>query len=406
MNKFKDEVMESILDSATGLFEAGLISENEMNRYNDACLNPIGENCSGGSGIDSDNIHAPNFKHKSLWTGDNLEIMRKLNSNCVDLIYLDPPYRRGANFVKRDNNLVVKNDFKDYWPLDDINLENIELLKRNFSRLHTVILTAPTNSDKAYLSAMAIRLLEMKRILKFTGSIYLHCDPNISHWMKVMMDTIFGKKNFRNEIVWNTSNATIAKKRFKKSHDVILYYSMSSDYVFNTQYQYTSKPKKPYKSRLFALKGKKRKQLLVYDRGKASKEIASGKYDDILYIKYTPGTPISDYWSDISSLNPRSKEYTVYPGQKPMSLLERIIKTSSDPGDLVFDPFCGTGTTLIAAHKLNRKWAGIDISPLSLEILNHRLKNELPVRTASVKLQMDTPERTDLGKINSQPLVQ
>ena len=246
----------------------------------------------------------PNWKDKTIWTADNLHVMRGMNSESIDLIYLDPPFNSKRNYAAPIGSKAAGAEFKDTWTLDDVDVEWVNLIGQKHPALHRVLLAAMTNSDKSYLAYMAVRILEMRRILKSTGSIYLHCDPTMSHYLKLVMDAIFGKKNFRNEIVWCYSGGGVPRKDFPRKHDVILRYGKSERLVFNAE-------RKPYKENTQAV-------------GKHS--TLSGGAD----IDLERGTPVTDWWSDIKTVTGWSPENEFYPTQKPLALLERIIKSSSD----------------------------------------------------------------------------
>jgi len=208
---------------------------------------------------------------------------------------------------------------------------------------------------RAYLAFMAPRLAEIWRLLKLNGSVYLHCDPHASHYLKSVMDVIFGAQNFRNEIVWCYAGGGIPRKDFPRKHDVLLRYARGKNAVFNTEYR-------PYGEH--NVTGKR-----FTDRGGTRA------------LEYREeGTPINDWWTDIKPLINLSKERLGYPTQKPRALLERIINVSSHPGDIVFDPFCGCGTALDAAHGLNRRWVGIDLTVLALEPMERRLSERYQLR--------------------------
>jgi len=169
---------------------------------------------------------SPNFANQTIWTGDNLPIMRGMNSSCVDLIYLDPPFNSKANYAAPIGSRAAGAAFKDTWSLADVDVEWINLIESKHPRLYRVLLAAMTRSDKAYLVYMAVRILEMRRILKPTGSIYLHCDPTMSHYLKLVMDSVFGKRSFRNEIVWcYTGPGSPGMRQFNRKHDTIFWYS-------------------------------------------------------------------------------------------------------------------------------------------------------------------------------------
>lgn len=272
----------------------------------------------------------PNWADKTIWTEDNLPVMRGMNSESIDLIYLDPPFNSNANYAAPVGSKAAGAEFKDTWTLRDVDIAWLDLIEAKRRQLHRVILSAMSKSDRSYLIYMAARLLEMERLLKPTGSVYVHCDPTMSHHLKLMMDAIFGRKQFRNEIAWCYKwGGSNSKKNFKKKHDVILRYSKSNAYTFNL------------------------KDILVYG-------------DKSGWSDATRGRIPNDWWADIPSLNTQAKERTGYPTQKPLALLERIIKASSNEDDMVFDPFCGCATTMVAADRLQRRWIGIDISPKRL----------------------------------------
>ena len=174
----------------------------------------------------------PNFLNSTIWTGDCLGIMRGMNSACVDLIYLDPPFNSNANYAAPIGSEAAGAAFKDTWSLLDVDVEWINLIASKHPALHRVLLAAMSDSDKSYLAYMAARVLEMHRVLKPTGSIYLHCDPTMSHYLKLVMDAIFGRKAFRNEIAWCYTGPGNVKRYFPRKHDVILFYARSSETTF------------------------------------------------------------------------------------------------------------------------------------------------------------------------------
>ncbi len=181
----------------------------------------------------------PNWKNKTVWTGDNLPIMRGMNSDCVDLIYLDPPFNSKANYAAPIGSIAAGAEFKDTWSLNDIDIAWLDLIESKHRALSRVIQAAMTDSDKSYLIYMAVRLLEMHRILKNTGSIYLHCDPTMSHYLKLVMDAVFGRGGgnggLRNEIVWAyTGPGSPNMRQFNRKHDTILWYSKSNSWKFNS----------------------------------------------------------------------------------------------------------------------------------------------------------------------------
>ena len=301
-----------------------------------------------------------NFENRTLYTADNLDIMRGLNSETVDLIATDPPFNSKKNYAAALGTKAAGATFTDTWSLDDVKKEWVEALQSDNTATWSAITAAGYihgESSQAYLTYMAIRLLEMRRILKPTGSIYLHCDPTMSHYLKALMDAIFGRANFRNEVIWCYTSGGVSKRWFGKKHDVILFYSKSKAYNFNVQYR-------PYSE------GTVQRGLTQYKK-RLNKDYSLRK----------EGAVENDWWSGIQPiLSPTSKERQGYPTQKPLKLYSRIIKTSSNEGDMVLDPFCGCATTCVAAERLGRRWAGIDVEEKARELVVNRLREEVYVQ--------------------------
>ncbi|MBC6444582.1 MAG: HNH endonuclease [Alphaproteobacteria bacterium GM202ARS2] len=326
----------------------------------------------------------PNWKNKTIFTGDNLDIMRCMNSETVDLTYLDPPFNSNANYAAPIGSQAAGAEFKDTWGLSDIDLAWHGMIAEDHPGLYMLLLTtreAHGDSMMSYLIYMAIRILEMRRILKPTGSIYLHCDPTASHYLKLVMDCVFGKENFRNEIVWCYAGGGVPRNDFARKHDIVLRFSKSREVLFNVQYR-------PYTEG-------------TLQRGRTQNK---GKYFDQGLRK--EGTPLNDWWIDVPKItSPTDPEKIGYPTQKPIALLDRIIKASSNPGDIVFDPFCGCATTCVTADRLQRQWVGIDISPKAADLVVQRLAADAPAGpfkgTQSLLHDIihrtDIPVRTDLG---------
>ena len=315
-----------------------------------------------------------NIKPKTIFTGDNLPIMRGINSESVDLIYLDPPFNSNTNYAAPIGSKAAGAEFKDTWTLDDIDNAWLDLIETKYPVLNRVIHAAMTNSDKSYLIYMAARLLEMKRILKDIGAIYLHCDTTMSHYLKLVMDAVFGKGNFRNEIVWHYYNvASTSRKFIGRKHDTIFFFAKSDATSFNWDSM-----REPYSSDSNWVK-------------------ASGSYGDSRYSPNEKGKLMHDVWR-IPTINNMAKERTGYPTQKPLALLDHIIKASSNEGDVVFDPFCGCATTLVAADRLQREWIGIDISEKAAELVVDRIKGDQGL-FQDIIARTDIPKRTDLGDI-------
>ena len=309
-------------------------------------------------------MNAPNIANRTIFTGDNLPIMRGINSESVDLIYLDPPFNSNRNYAAPIGSPAEGAGFKDIWTLDDIKEVQVEELKSVNYGLHAAITTARYTSGPAmtaYMTVMGIRLLEIHRLLKPTGSVYLHCDPTASHYIKGMMDAVFGARNMITEVIWGygtPSGGRASGKRPVKGHDTILAYARNySRHTFNRIHlPYNS----DYVTRWFRHTDDTGRQYRTRKRG-----------DQIVrqYLDESPGAPLSNTWTDIRQLYGSAgwfptnrQEITGYPTQKPLSLLERIISISSNEGDFVLDPFCGCATACIAAERLERQWAGIDIA--------------------------------------------
>ena len=381
----------------------------------------------------------PNFTNRTVWVGDNLHIMRGINSECIDLIYLDPPFNSNQDYAAPIGSIAAGAAFKDTWTLSDIDVhEHGELADRN-PAAYTVIEAARSASGKSmmsYLIMMAVRLIEMERILKPTGSIYLHCDPTASHYLKLILDTIFGGQNYRNEIVWKRTSSHNDAKRFGKIHDVILYYAKyakevsftpvyvdySEDYLSekfkqdengrwykleNLTAPYRGGPsgrfefhgKVPGPTRMWSKNEETMERLWQEGRIKIGKD-GKPRLDGLIeYLDEKKGMPVQDWWDDILRVGNTSKERLGYPTQKPISLLERIIKASSNEGDVVFDPFCGCATTLVAADRLDRDWAGIDLSPLAVKLVDERISEDRGALWGGANVVEQAPQRTDLGDL-------
>ena len=361
----------------------------------------------------------------TLFYGDNLFVLREhIPSESIDLVYLDPPFNSSRNY-----NVLFKDEhgtdseaqitaFEDTWHWNlaaeqtyaELLTEAPDHIAKMIESLRGFI---GENQMMAYLVMMTVRLVELHRVLKPTGSIYLHCDPTSSHYLKIIMDTIFSPLNFRNEIIWKRANAHNDPKKYGRISDTILYYSKTANPIWNTQYTpyrdeyYESHYKKdengrfyrtvpldaprhgegssaliyewhgklPAPSRTWAVRREimeeyERKGQLVYTR--------TGTPTLLQYADVMPGVPLQNIWTDIPPVNPQAHERLGYPTQKPLALLDRIIQSSSNPGDVVLDPFCGCGTAIASAQKLGRKWIGIDITHLSIALQKYRLEAMFP----------------------------
>ncbi len=296
-----------------------------------------------------------------LYLGDCLDVLRnelEIKPESVDLIYIDPPFnsKRNYNVFFDDKEIQTQRmAFEDTWSLHSVSKSLTELDTLHHDKLLNLLNAYRDIAPQVfpYLVMMTLRIIELHKVLKPTGSFYLHCDPTASHYLKTVCDAIFGVKNFRNEIIWSYRRWTGKAKKFQNLHDVILFYTKSNDYLFNVLYtDYTEKSlhrKKNYHTRI------KNNEVYVTSIDKK-------------------GVRENDVWQ-IQLLNSQSKERLGYPTQKPKSLLERIIKASSNESDIILDAFCGCGTTIDTAESLNRQWIGIDIAPFAVSLIKRRLQD-------------------------------
>ncbi|MBC6436558.1 MAG: HNH endonuclease [Rhodobacteraceae bacterium] len=329
-----------------------------------------------------------NWANRTLYHGDNLPILRAMNSESVDLIATDPPFNKGRDFHATPDSLAAGAKFQDRWSWEqDVHQSWIDQLTDDWPRLTGAIESVrTTHSDSmgAYICFMAVRLLEMHRILKDTGSIYLHCDPTASHYLKAVMDAIFGWKQFMNELIWcYPPKGRAPRFGFHKKHDVIFYYRKTLEGKFN--HQYTSL--NDYQIAKFSKKD---------EDGRSYKEFKGRR----TYLDQSPGRPVPSWWADIGQAAQSKKEFTGYPTQKPIVLLERIIKASSDESDMVLDPFCGCATTLVAAENLQRQWVGIDIWKGAHEMVRKRMADATGF-FGKVTFTDIPPVRTDDGEASA-----
>ncbi len=359
-----------------------------------------------------------------LYYGDNLDILREhVPDESVDLVYLDPPFNSNASY-----NVLFREQSGEESPAQIMAFTDTWEWTQESERTYTQEIienpgTPPSvkemvaafrqfigsNAMMAYLVMMAPRLVELRRVLKPTGSIYLHCDPTASHYLKLLMDAVFGTVNFRSEITWRrTTSHNDAVRNYGALGDIILFYSKTEGFLFNVQhtaysqdhldniYKYTDENGRRYgtdnlrspgprPNLTYEYKGYKphpngwtvslerMKQLdaegrLHFPRSK------QGRIRKKVYLDEMPGVPVGNIWDDVRPISSHSKERLGYPTQKPLALLERIIQASSNEGDVVLDPFCGCGTAVAAAEKLNRQWIGIDITHLAVALMKNRLK--------------------------------
>ena len=330
-----------------------------------------------------------NVVNRTLFTGDNLDIMRGMNSDCVDLIYLDPPFNSNQTYAAPIGSKAAGAAFKDTWTLDDVDLAWHGQIAEDHPELYAIIDAAGVchgKSMKAYLIMMGVRLLEMRRILRDTGSIYLHCDPTASHYLKMVMDAVFGADSFRNEVIWHYRRWTAGNKNFQRMHDVILRYTRSDKATFNVQFEpYGDWIKKDYK-------------YVDPNTGKRWRwHTVKGKRYKVFLDDPDRGVKLNDVWI-MPHLGSTAKERLGYPTQKPLTLLNRIISASSNIGDVVLDPFCGCATACVAAEHLQREWIGIDLSEKAADLVRDRLSDASGI-FGRITHRHDIPVRTDVKSI-------
>ena len=308
---------------------------------------------------------AANWKNRTVFTGDNLDVLRGMNSESVDLVYLDPPFNSNRSYSAPIGSEAAGAAFKDAWSLSDVDEAWHGEIADREPALYAVIDAAGLahgKGMKAYLIMMVVRLLELRRLLKQNGSIYLHCDPTASHYLKMAMDCVFGKENFRNEIVWHYYNKYSAgKSAFGRNYDQILFYAASKKTAFTPLREKRDAPVR---------------QLVRQNVGGVLKNKRDSEGN--LMYRVVDDKKVDAVWR-IPCVQPASKDYTGYPTQKPLALLERIIKASSDEGGVVLDPFCGCATALVASERLGRQWVGVDLSPLAVSLVKQRLQRHAGV---------------------------
>lgn len=365
-----------------------------------------------------------------LHFGDNLEVLRSgaVRPESVDLIYLDPPFNSNATYSmlfrepEGARSQAQIEAFEDTWSwgqeaeeaYDDVLMgENQRLSKL----VHALRDTLGENSMMAYLAMMAVRLVELHRVLKKTGSMYLHCDPTASHYLKLVLDAVFGTENYRAEIIWKRYGAHSNSGGYGRVHDTIFFYSKSAKFTFNKQHEpygedyvrerfrftdpdgrrwaeqnLANPAKRPNLTYAFAAKngvtykpppnGWKYTRERMQELDDQNRLHYPAKGDGRLRLKNYQderlGVPVQDIWTDISVIGGTSPERLGYPTQKPVALLERIIAASSNEGDVVLDPFCGCGTAIHASQRMNRKWIGIDITHLAISLIESRIVSAFP----------------------------
>ena len=397
-----------------------------------------------------------NISNQTIFTGDNLEVLEGINSNTIDLIYLDPPFNSNADYGAPIGGKKIEKIFKDIWTLQDVDLVWWGLIKEKHKALYVYLDAVDklhSKKLKSYLIYMAVRLIEMQRVLKPTGSIYLHCDQHASHYLKPLMDAIFKHKNFRNEIVWQrTAGKGLNPTKFLSNTDHIFLYGNGGKSVWNQPYiDYPEgygddwKDDKKYgkwkPDNLTGGKGGSEEAYMPFNgalppagrawapprREKFPKEVnfptgyenmsvqeklktldelgmihwsRNGKPTYKKYRKTLKGIYRSNLITDIPPV--RGEEDTTYPTQKPLALLQMLIKAASNPKDMVLDPFCGCATTCVAAEFEDREWVGIDVSPKAADLVRQRLGARLD--TFTYANLHESPERDDYKKAEILPL--
>ena len=331
-----------------------------------------------------------NIEPRTVFCRDNLDVLHGMNSACIDLIYLDPPFNKKKTFAAPLGSSAEGAAFSDIFRQEDVKDEWLLTIKEDQPALHVFLeavkgIEGRTSYNFCYLAYMAIRLIELHRVLKDTGSLYLHCDPTMSHYLKILLDIIFGEAGFRNEIVWYYKNASRGKRINAKSHDIILWYSKSSAWVYNREQILQA-----FESGMTEWRHR--------SGGQQGKSMPQGKTPDDVIV--------------LPALNAMAKERSGYPTQKPLALLDRIIVASSNVGDVVLDPFCGGATTMVSAERLQRQWIGIDVSHKAYELVTERLQDTLdevallanPQEASGktrwgdvISFSTSPPKRTDVG---------
>lgn len=369
----------------------------------------------------------------TLYYGDNLDVLREyIKDESIDLVYLDPPFNssRGYNVLFEEHQVESEAQiraFEDTWHWDtkaesvfqaltDPKADDRAVPAKLVALIESMRGFLGQSDMMAYLTMMAIRLVELRRVLKSTGSLYLHCDPTASHYLKLVLDAVFGVECFRNEIVWKRTAAKgLMTRRLSCNHDTILVYQKGDEPTWNAdamftpydlddldektaqkyslidetgrRYQLTSlinpSPDRPNLTYEFlgitrVWRWEEARMLEAYARGEVVQPSPGAVPREKRYLDEQRGQPVSDVWADIAPLNARADERLGYPTQKPVALLERIIAASSNEGDVVLDPFCGCGTTIDAAQRLKREWIGIDVTHLAIGLIRARLKDTFP----------------------------
>ena len=321
-----------------------------------------------------------------MWTRDNLDVLRGLNSESIDLVYADPPFNSNKNYEAPIGSKAAGAAFKDTWTLSDVDLAWHGEIADREPKVYAAIDNAGIvhgKGMKSYLIMMAVRLLELRRVLKPTGSLYLHCDPTANAYLRMLLDATIGRSGFRNEIVWCYTGPSNTHAYFPRKHDTVLFYA-TDDAPFHRDAVRVPHTRQQPSGGASSMAAGNRSLAEVHEHERAL--IARGKL-------------CADWWSDIGAGSHMSKNERVgYPTQKPLALLDRIIKASSNPGDVVLDPFCGCATACVSAESLGRQWIGIDLSEVAATLVESRLRDQFGI-FAEVHHRTEVPRRTDLGEL-------
>ena len=375
-----------------------------------------------------------NWVNRTMWTGDNLTVMRGMNSATVDLIYLDPPFNSNRDYSAPIGSQAAGAAFKDTWTLDDVDLAwHGEIAEQNPAVYAVIDASGVAHGAgmKSYLIMMAVRILEMHRLLKPTGSLYLHCDSTASHYLKMLLDAVFGTHQFRNEVIWQRTSSHNDSRRWGGVHDTLIFYSKSDSFTWNQSftahdpayvakfYRHTDargryrlheiirtasmgdRPNLAYEYKRYTPQWgwrMVREKVEAIDRDNRIVWNPSGRPYLKRYLHEQQGKPITDIVTDIPPLSGHAKERVGYPTQKPLALLDRIIKASTNEGAVVLDPFAGCATACVSAENLRREWIGIDLSPLAATLVTTRLREAFKL-FYNVHHRDDVPRRTDLGAL-------
>ena len=368
--------------------------------------------------------------NQTLYYGDCLDWMQGWPDECVDLVYLDPPFNSNADyniiFGQENGTPAQVRGFEDTWRWDDAAINRVARIERAVAHpMHTATVALKSllgsSGMLAYLTYMGERLAQIQRLLKPTGSVYLHCDPTASHYLKVVMDALFDGRNFRNEITWKRTESHNTANRYGNIADVLLYYAKADAPKWNggvhrygsggysaqqmSRFRHVDDDGRRYRlddltaPRPSSDSGKFEWRGTMPGTGRGwgyrleqleqwwaegriqTKRDGTPRMDGLkVYLDEAEGQPLQSIWTDIRRIGNTSRERLGYPTQKPLALLERIIAASSDPGDLVLDPFCGCGTAVVAAHQLGRRWVGIDISSMAIDIVQERRLEALGIQ--------------------------